>query len=405
MNIKKAFKFRIYPNSNQQAELARQFGHTRFVYNHYRAVREGYYQDTGTGLTYNDCALDLSGRLKVEYPWLKEADSQALQQALKDLDRAYSNFFVGRAGYPTFHSKHDRQSMRYPQRFKVSDKRVYLPKVGWVKGVFHRAIEGEMKQCTVSKTKSGRYFISIQCEMEIENPEPSNDPLLPAIGAGSKGKAVGIDLGLTTFATLSTGEKVDKPKHLHRSQRRLAIRQRRLSRKQKGSNGRNAARLPVAKLHERIANQRQDYQHKLSRQLVDRFGLLSFESLNVAGMVKNHNLAKAISDAAWSQFVGFCEYKAAWSGGQVLRVGRFFPSSKLCSDCGEKHKHLTLNMRQWLCMACGVIHDRDTNAALNILKQTTVGATERYATGSQQCGHEWRLLAVQPLKPLPSGMG
>src|SRR5215216_5332320 len=373
MEVKKAYKFRIYPNRNQQAELARQFGHARFVYNHYRAIREGYYLDTGTSLTYNDCALDLAGRLKVEQPWLKEADSQALQQALKDLDRAYTNFFAGRAGYPTFYSKHDTQSIRYPQRFKVADKRVYLPKVGWVTCVFHRTIAGEMKNCTVSKTKSGRYFVAIQCEMEMDDPIPPTD-------------AVGIDLGLTTFATLSTGEKIEKPKHLQRSQRRLAIRQRRLSRKHKGSKHRNQARVPVAKLHEHIANQRQDYQHKLSRQLVDRFGVLSFESLHVAGMVKNHSLAKAISDAAWSQFVGFCEYKAAWSGGQVLRVDRFFPSSKLCSACGEKHKHLTLNMRQWLCMACGLIHDRDTNAALNIynasiLKQTMAGAAKSNATG------------------------
>jgi putative transposase len=190
-------------------------------------------------------------------------------------------------------------------------------------------------------------------------------------------------LGLTTFATLSTGEKIEKPKYLHRSQRRLAIRQRRLSRKKKGSKHRNAVRLPVAKLHERVANQRKDYQHKLSRTLVDRFGSISFESLNIAGMVKNHSLAKAISDAAWGQFVGFCEYKAAWANSQVLRVDRFFPSSKLCSDCGEKHKNLTLNVRQWVCVACGVIHDRDTNAAINILNQTTLGARESHATGWQ----------------------
>jgi putative transposase len=207
MEVKKAYKFRIYPNSNQRAELARQFGHARFVYNHYRAVRAGYYLDTGTSLTYNDCAMDLAARLKVEHPWLKDADSQALQQALKDLDRAYANFFAGRTEYPTLHSKHDTQSIRYPQRFKISDQRVYLPKAGWVKCVFHRTIEGEMKNCTVSKTKSGRYFVAIQCEMEVEEAVPANE-------------AVGIDLGLTTFAALSTGEKIEKPKHLQRSQRR-----------------------------------------------------------------------------------------------------------------------------------------------------------------------------------------
>ena len=368
MQIQKAFKFRLYPNHSQQAELARQFGAARFVYNHYRAVREGFYMDCGSGLTYNDCANDLTQQLKVEHPWLKEADSQALQQALKDLDRAYVNFFEGRADHPNFHSKHDKQSIRYPQRFKVNDKRTYLPKVGWVKTVFHRPIDGLMKNCTVTKTKSGRYFVSIQVEMEAPDSTP-------------KMEAVGIDLGLTTFAALSTGEKIDKPKHLYRSQRRLQIRQRRLSRKRKGSKHRNHARLPVAILHERVSNQRKDFQHKLSRHLVDNYGSISFESLNVAGMVKNHHLAKSIADASWSQFVTFVEYKAAWSGGQVLRVDRFFPSSKLCSDCGHKNKHLTLNIRQWVCLNCGVIHDRDTNAAINILNQTTVGATERYATG------------------------
>lgn len=368
MEILKAFKFRIYPNKTQQAELSRQFGHVRFVYNHYRAAREGFYLDTGTGLNYNDCAMDLADILKVDYPWLKEADSQTMQQALKDLDRAYKNFFEGRADYPNFHSKHNKQSIRYPQRFKVNDKRVYLPKVGWIKCVFHRPIEGEMKNCTVSKTKSGRYFVSIQCEMEIEDPTP-------------KAESIGIDLGLTTFASLSNEDKREKPKHLYRSERRLKIRQRRLSRKVKRSNGRQKARLPVAKLHEHIANQRKDFQHKLSRELVNKYGSISFESLNVAGMVKNHNLAKAISDAAWSQFVGFCEYKAKWANGQVLRVDRFFPSSKLCSDCGHKNKSLTLNIRQWVCLNCGSIHDRDINAAKNILRESTAGAAESYATG------------------------
>jgi putative transposase len=290
-----------------------------------------------------------------------------MQQTLKDLDRAYVNFFDGRAGYPAFHGKHGKQSIRYPQRFKANGNRVYLPKVGWVKAVLHRAIEGKMNSCTVSKTKSGRYFVSIQCEIETADVTPNAD-------------SIGIDLGLTTFASLSNGDKVVKPKYLYRSQRRLQIRQRRLSRKRKGSKHRNHARLPVAILHERVANQRKDYQHKLSGALVDAYGTLSFESLNIAGMVKNHNLAKAISDASWAQFISMCEYKARWANGQVLRVDRFFPSSKLCSDCGSKHKSLTLNIRQWVCLNCGSLHDRDTNAAINILNKTTVGATESYAT-------------------------
>ena len=373
--IQKAFKFRIYPNKTQQQKLAIQFDCARFVYNHYRSAREWFYYETGTGLNYYDCQTDLADRLKVEYPWLREADSQALQAVIKDLDRAYQNFFDRRADYPNFHRKHDKQSIRYPQRFKLNGKRIYLPKVGWVKGIFHREIEGKMKNCTVSKNKSGRYFVSIQCEMEIADSCP-------------KDEAIGVDLGLTTFAALSDGRKEIKPKHLYKSERRLQIRQRRLSRKVKGSNGRSKARLPLAKLHERVANQRKDFQHKLSRKLVDGYGSISFESLNVAGMVKNCHLAKSISDAAWSQFVNFCEYKAKWANGQVLRVDRFFPSSKLCSGCGHKNKSLALNIRQWVCLNCSVIHDRDTNAAINILHQSAsltcapmVGATKSYAGG------------------------
>lgn len=366
--IRKAFKFRIYPDSEQKDKLAVQFGCSRFVYNHYRAVREGYYQDTGTGLTYNDCAVDLTERLKVDHPWLKEADSQAIQQALMDLDKAYKNFFEGRADYPKFKKKHGKQSIRYPQRFKVEGGNVYLPKVGWVKAILHRKIEGQMKNATVSKTKTGKFFVSIQCEVEHDQP-------------AQKPTKVGIDLGLTTFATFSTGDKVEKPKHFYASERRLKIRQRRLSRKIKGSNSRGKARFAVAAIHEKIANQRKDFHHKLSRAIVDTFGVIAFESLNINGMVKNHNLAKSIADAGWNQFVNFVEYKAAWAGGEVLRVDRFFPSSKLCSDCGTKHKSLTLNIRQWVCTECGVIHDRDENAAINILKESTRGARESYADG------------------------
>lgn len=366
--IRKAFKFRLYPNSEQQAKLAMQFGCSRFVYNHYRAVREEYYHETKTGLTYRDCAVDLAERLKEERPWLKDADSQVIQQALMDLDKAYKNFFEGRAAYPKFKRKHDKQSIRYPQRFKFEDDTIYLPKVGWVKAVFHRKIEGQPKNVTVSKSKTGKYFVAVQCEVEHITPE-------------QKPTQVGIDLGLTTFATFSDGQKIDKPKHFYASARRLKIRQRRLSHKVKGSNSRNKARLVVASIHEKIANQRKDFHHKLSRTIVDHFGTIAFESLNINGLLKNHNLAKAIADAGWNQFVNFVEYKAAWNGCEVLKVDRFFPSSKLCSDCGAKNQSLTLNIRQWVCTECGVIHDRDENAAVNILNESTRGARESYAVG------------------------
>lgn len=369
MLIRKAFKFRIYPNQAQSSTLDAQFDHARFVYNHYLAAREGYYLDTGATLSYADCNLDLTDlKKRPGYEWLKEADSQVLQESLRNLDAAYRNFFTGHARYPNFKSKHSKQSIRYPQRFKIDDRQIYLPKVGWVKAIFHRRIEGTTKNCTVSKTKSGKYFVSIQCEVEVPNTEP-------------KPEAIGIDLGLTTFATLSNGEKVVKPKYLHRAERRLKIRQRRLSRKAKGSNGHTRARIQIAIQHERVANQRKDFHHKLSRRLADEYGCIAFESLNVSGLLKNHSLAKAIADAGWSQFVNFTAYKALWAGGNIVRVDRFFPSSKLCADCGERNQALALNVRQWVCLNCGSVHDRDINAAINILNQATVGATESYAMG------------------------
>ncbi len=382
MQIRKAFKYRIYPDSEQQAELAIQFGCVRFVYNHYRAVREEYYHETGTGLNYNDCATDLTDQLKVEYPWLKTADSQALQQALKDLDRAYANFFEGRADYPNFKRKFSVQSLRYPQRFKFKGNHIYLPKVGWVKIVRHRRIEGthaqgvgwKMKNCTVSKTKTGKYFVSIQCEIETDTSTPPTE-------------AVGIDLGIKTFAVLSDGPPIESPKHLRKAERLLKIRQRRLSRKAKGSIGRAKARHVVATIHEKIGNQRKDFHHKESRKIVDRFGIIGLETLNVRGMVKNHNLAKSISDAGWSQFVQFLTYKTAWSGGEIVKHDRWFASSKLCHVCGEKNNSLVLSDRIWTCPQCGTIHDRDRNAAMNLKPSasstcaSTVGATESNAGG------------------------
>lgn len=353
MLIRKAFKFLIYPNTKQQEKLTVQFGCARFVYNHYRRVREEYYQETSSGLNYNDCATDLSEVLKAEKDFLGQADSQVLQQTLMDLQKAYENFFKGLADYPKFKRKHDKQSIRYPQRFKVTDKAIYLPKVGWVKCVFHRAIEGAMKNCTVSRTKTGKYFVSIQCELDMEEAEPRD-------------RSVGVDLGLKHFAVLSTGEKIDNPKHLKKSERRLKIRQRRLSRKCKGSQSRAKQRQQVALIHERIANQRKDFHHKLSRYLVNNFDCIGLETLNVKGMVKNKNLAKSISDVGWSQFVSFVEYKAGWDNAEIVRHDRFFASSKTCSDCGVINQSLVLSERMWVCASCGAVHDRDTNAAINL---------------------------------------
>lgn len=390
MVIRKGFKFRIYPNAAQRAKLAVQFGHARFVYNRYLDVRNRTYAETGKSLNYYATAGQLT-RLKSdpEFVWLRETDSQVLQQSLIDLQRAFDHFFRmhsqgslprgnGRPrkdgkpkGFPRFKSKHEAQSVRYPQRFKLNDAEdhIYLPKVGWVRVVVHRPIEGEMKNCTVSKTKSGRYFISIQCEIETPDPEERDGP------------EVGIDLGLISFITTSDGEKVPPPRYLRRAERRLRIRQRRLSRKARGSKNREKARQCVALQHEKVANQRQDFHHKQSHGLVSRYGRIVFEDLNIAGMLQNRRLAKSISDAGWGQFVRFCAYKAEWTGGTIGKAGRFFPSTKTCSACGCIADHLPLSDRIWVCLDCGAIHDRDENAAVNVLSQSTAGAAETHASG------------------------
>ncbi len=352
MLVKKSFKFRLYPTQAEQTALAIQFGHARFVFNMALAARKAYYVEHGKGLTYNDTTYMLTV-IKGFVPWLKEAHSQVLQQSLKDLDSAFVNFFKGRAEHPKFKNKFHAQSIRYPQDFKINGSRVYLPKVGNVRAVLHRPIEGKMKNCTVSKTPSGKYFVSIMCEVE------SQDPV-------QKLGTVGIDLGLKTFAVLSTGVKIDHPQYLRKSERRLKRLQRKLSRCQKGSKGRDKARLQVARQHEKIANQRKDFLHQKSREIVNEFGYIKIENLNVCGMLKNHHLAKSIFDSGWGMFGGFLGYKSAWEGGLTEKIDRFFASSKTCHVCLLVNQKLQLHHRFWVCIGCGTEHDRDFNASINI---------------------------------------
>lgn len=365
--VRKAFKFRIYPNRTQQAALAVQFGHARFVYNWGLSERKHAYTTTGEGLTYTQQANALK-TLKVEYEWLKDADSQVLQQKLKDLDQAYRNFFqrvkqgTHPAGYPRYKSKHSKQSIRYPQRFKIEGNRICLPKVGRVKIVVHRNIEGTMKNCTVTRTKSGQYFASIQCEVEIPDVAPY-------------GPEIGIDLGLVDFVTFSGPDEPAEPapKYLRQAEAKLRKLQKKLARQKQGSHGWQRTKTKIAALHEHIANQRANFQHKLSTWMTWHYGLIAFENLHIKGMVKNHKLAKSISDAAWYQFVQMCEYKGDWYGCEIEKVGRFFPSSKRCGACGSVNRALKLSERKWVCPECGAVLHRDQNAAQNILHQALTG--------------------------------
>jgi len=371
MLVRKAYKYRLYPNNEQRRALAVQFGHARFVYNHFLQVRRDHYQTTRAGLSYQS-TTGLLTELKrcPDYEWLRGADSQVLQQSLKDLDRAFRNFFEGRAGYPHFKSRRAKQAIRYPQRVKINleTKRTYLPKVGWVKTVFHRPLEGKLKNVTVSRTKSGRYYASFQVEVDI--PEPV-----------SRGEMVGIDLGLKHYAVLSDGRKIANPRNLIQAERRLRRLQRQLSRKQKGSRGWEKQRIKVAQQHEKVASRRADFLHKLSRSLVDEYGYLAIEDLYIKGMVKNHSLAKHISDAGWGQFVRMLAYKGAWYGCQVKSSDRWYPSSKICSICGAEMEAMPLQVREWQCPICGAYHDRDQNAAIITLLHTTVGTTGSHAGG------------------------
>lgn len=350
----KAYRFRLYPNKEQSAFLAKCFGCSRFVYNHFLRLTTDAYAESKKSLRYKEWAKLLTG-LKSEFEWLKEVNSQALQQTLKDLESAFVRFFKKLGGFPNFKNKSNRQSFRVPQHFSIdSNGFLRLPKMTPIKMVIHREILGTPKNVTISKTPSGKYYASIVTEQDIPH-------------APLNGDKIGLDLGIKEFAITSKGEKFENPRYLHSSLRRLKIRQRRLSRKAKGSNNRSKARLTVAKIHEKVANQRQDYQHKISLKLVSENQRISAESLNIKGMVKNRKLARQISDVAWGNFLTMLEYKGDIYGCEVHYVDRFFPSSKRCSNCGYIKQDLTLSIREWKCPECKSLWDRDVNAALNLM--------------------------------------
>jgi len=350
-----ATKIRIYPDTKQADKLAKSFGCARWYWNNSLAETQKLYHETGKGLGQFAMNSRLPG-LKKEFEWLKETHSQVLQSVSLNLSRAFINFFEKRAAYPNFKSKHDKQSIQYPQGVKIVEgRKLFLPKIGHVKAVVHREIIGVIKTVTISKTPTGKYFASILTENGMD---------APTIPFGSK--VLGVDMGLTHLAITGDGSKFDNPKHVAKARKNLKRKQQKLSRKEKGSNSRNKARILVAKAHEKVANARKDYLNKLSKRLVDENQVIAVEDLNVKGMVKNHCLAKSISDAGWGMFTTMLKYKAERAGKGYVEVNRFFPSTKACSHCGHVVKSLPLNIRNWKCTECGAEHDRDINAAKNI---------------------------------------
>ena len=359
MDIKRAYRFRCYPTPEQEVILARTFGCARFAYNHMLRLRTDAWFQRQERIGYHEASAALTALKKdPEFVWLNEVSSVPVQQALRHLQTAFGNFFAKRAKYPTFKRKDGPQSAEYTtSAFKWDGKALKLAKMTAPLAIrFSRTIPRAAKvtTVTVSKDAAGRYFVSMLCDDAVE----------PKAEAAGK---VGIDLGLTHFAILSTGEKIAAPNTFRKHEAKLAKLQRRLAKKQKGSARRAKAKRKVARLHAKVADARKDFLHKLSTRLINENQVIAIESLAVSNMQKNRCLAKSISDASWSEFVRQLEYKAQWYGRTLIGIDRWYPSSKRCSDCGHTVSKLPLNVREWVCPECGTIHDRDINAARNVL--------------------------------------
>ena len=359
MKQPKAFKYRFSPSDDQKCILARTFGCCRYVYNWALRERTDAYYQRGERLYYEDTAQRLTALKKQdETVWLNEVSSVPLQQALRHLDKAFRNFWQGRADYPTFKKKRHPQSATYASNaFTWDGQTLTLAKMDAPLAiVWHRPLPDSCKpsSVTITKDEANRYFVSILVEEDIK-------PL--AITP----KTVGLDLGLKSMVITSEGQTYGNPKFFAKDEKKLAKAQRRHAKKKKGSKNRAKARLKVARIHKKIADRRRDYQHKLSTHIIRENQVVCLESLQVKNMVKNHSLAKAISDVGWSEFVRQLEYKAAWYGRTLAKIDKWYPSSKRCFDCGHILDSLQLDERSWTCPQCGVHHDRDINAAKNIL--------------------------------------
>lgn len=358
MSVKVRYRFRFYPSDAQKSELAHVFGACRYVYNWALRVRTDAYYKEGVSIGYHESSAMLTAlKRSPDHDWLNDVSCVPTQQSLRHLQTAFINFFEKRAGYPRFKRKDHDQSAEYTRsafKWDMKNSNLSLSGVGRLKVRWSREFVSVPTTVTVTKDTADRYFVALCLDETSENLPPVH-------------KAVGIDLGLMTLATLSTGEKIANPRHLDRLKRQLIRAQRDFSRKTKGSKRRAVQRLKVARLHARIADARTDYLHKTTTDLVRRFDVIIVEDLNVRGMTKNHGLARSLSDAAFGEFLSMLRYKCEWYGRELRTCDRFYPSSKRCFDCGHVLEELPLKIREWTCPECGKHHDRDENAAKNIL--------------------------------------
>ena len=395
----KVYKYRLYPTKEQEVLLSKHFGSARWVYNYALNKKIVAYQTNKESLSRFTIQKDLVTLKKSEdTKWLKEVNSQTLQASLENLDKAFTKFFRDKKGFPKFKSKHDnRQSFSVPQNgivdFETST--ISLPKFKKpIKCKIHRIFNGKTKTLTISKTPTGKYFVSVL--VEVDEVQKTNKPIC-------ENQAVGVDLGIKTFATLSNGVEIENPKHLKRSLEKLKALQRKVSKKQRGSSNRKKAVKRLAILHERVANQRLDFLHKTTHYLVSNYDTICLETLRASNMIKNHKLAQALSDISIGKFNEILEYKSEWNGVNILRIGQFEPSSKMCS-CGAINKDLKLSDRVWTCKSCGVKHHRDYLAATNIKRFAFINLKNTAGiVGINACGDEGLPSSMKQEAPSPLG--